>query len=84
LSRDEAIKLVMKYDHIVSDDLHYWLKYIGRDENYFWRTADKFRDTRTWSIKEGNWIKENVDGSISSYGKVHLTSDEINLFNKKK
>lgn len=84
LSRAEAIKLVMKYDHVVSDDLYYWLKYIGRDENYFWRTADKFRDPRAWTIKEGNWIKENVDGSISSYGKVHLTSDEIDLFKKKK
>jgi N-acetyl sugar amidotransferase len=84
LKRAEAIKLVMKYDHIVSDDLHYWLKYIGRDENYFWRTADKFRDPRVWTIKDGNWIKENVDGSISSYGKVYLTSDDINLFNKKK
>jgi len=84
LSRAEAIKLVMKYDHVVSDDLYYWLKYIDRDEDYFWRTADKFRDPRTWSIKEGNWIKKNVDGSISSYGKVHLTSNEIELFNKKK
>jgi N-acetyl sugar amidotransferase len=83
LSRAEAIKLVMKYDHVVSDDLHYWLKYIGRDENYFWRIADKFRDPKVWTIKEGNWIKQNVDGSISSYGKVHLTSEEINLFNKK-
>jgi N-acetyl sugar amidotransferase len=84
LSRTEAIKLVMKYDHVVSDDLYYWLKYVGRDENYFWNTADKFRDTRTWSIKKGNWVKTNLDGSITSYGKVHLTSVEIDLFNKKK
>ena len=84
IDRNEAIKLVMKYDHVVSDDLNYWLKYIDRDENYFWSVADKFRDPRVWSIKDRNWIKKNVDGSISSYGKVYLTLEEIVLFNKRK
>jgi N-acetyl sugar amidotransferase len=84
MSRNEAVKLVMKYDHVVSDDLSYWLKYIDRDENYFWSVADKFRDPRVWSIEDRNWIKKNVDGSNSSYGKVHLTSEEILLFNKRK
>ena len=74
----------MKYDHLVSDDLYYWLKYVDRDENYFWNMADKFRVSRTWSIKEGNWFKINLDGSISSYGKVHLTSDQINFLIQEK
>ena len=84
MNRDEAIKLVMKYDHVVSDDLDYWLKYVGKDKNYFWKIADTFRDPRVWTIQKGKWIKQNVDGSISEYGKVHLTNEQIDFFNKRK
>jgi N-acetyl sugar amidotransferase len=84
MNREEAVKLVMKYDHVVSDDLDYWLKYVGKDKNYFWKIADTFRDSRVWTIQKGNWIKQNLDGSISEYGKVHLTNEEIDFFNKKK
>jgi N-acetyl sugar amidotransferase len=84
MTREQAIKLVMKYDHIVSDDLNYWLKYVGKDKNYFWNLADKFRDPRVWTIKDGKWFKYNLDNSFTSYGEVYLKTEDINLFNKKK
>jgi hypothetical protein len=84
LTRKEGIQLVKKYDHIVSDDLNYWLDYVDKDINYFWKIADSFRDPRVWTIRDGRWFKDNLDGSNSSYGKVYLTVNEIDLFNKKK
>jgi hypothetical protein len=57
---------------------------VGKDKNYFWKIADTFRDPRVWTIQKGKWIKQNVDGSISEYGKVHLTNEQIDFFNKRK
>jgi hypothetical protein len=83
LSRDDGIKMVKKYDHVVSDDLYEWLEYVNRDKSYFWKIADKFRDPRVWRIKNGEWYKDNVWGGESSYGEVHLTQQEIYDYNKK-
>ena len=58
ISRTEGIEYVKKYDHIVSSDLDYWLKYVNRDQNYFWSIADTFRDPRVWDIQDNVWVKE--------------------------
>lgn len=84
MDRKKGVQMVKKYDHVVSDDLKYWLNYVNRDEEYFWKTADKFRDPRVWVIKNNMWIKDNIWGEESSYGEVHLSKKEQDEFNKKK
>jgi hypothetical protein len=76
MSRDVAIEMVRKYDHVVSDDLYYWLDYVDMSENEFWLIADSFRDPRVWWIENGEWAKENIWGSHSAYGPVHLTKEQ--------
>jgi N-acetyl sugar amidotransferase len=76
MSRDKGIEMVRKYDHVVSDDLQYWLNYVEMNEDQFWRIADSFRDPRVWSIQNGEWYKDNIWGGRSSYGKVHLAKTE--------
>ncbi len=84
MTRQEGIKMVKKYDHVVSDDLYYWLDYINEKEDYFWKIADTFRDPRVWTIKKNKWWKENIWGGTSSYGKVFLNDKQIENFNKRK
>ena len=72
MSRDKGIEMVKKYDHVVSDDLYYWLDYVHMDEKEFWRIADTFRDPRVWRISDGVWLKDNIWGGESEYGEVHL------------
>jgi len=45
-------------------------------EQEFWQIADSFRDPNVWSIQDGLWIKENIWGGKSAYGKVHLAPKE--------
>ena len=75
MNRDQAIEMVRKYDHVVSDDLYYWLEYVGMSEAEFWATADRFRDPRVWWIQDGQWWKDNIWGEPSAYGPVHLPTD---------
>lgn len=76
MSREEGIEMVKKYDHIVSSDLYYWLDYVDMTEQEFWEIADTFRDPRVWWIENGEWWKDNIWGTPSSYGKVHLNIKE--------
>jgi len=76
MTREEAIEMVRKYDHVVSDDLQYWLEYVDMSEEEFWRTADRFRDPRVWWIENGKWYKDNIWGDSSAYGEVHLSLEE--------
>ena len=80
MTREKGIKMVKKYDHVISDDLHYWLEYINRDEKYFWKVADKFRDPRVWSIKNNTWYKKDITGDLNSYGKVYLNKLQVEDF----
>ena len=84
MTRQEGINMVKKYDHVVSDDLYYWLDYINEKEDYFWKIADTFRDPRVWTIKNNKWWKENIWGGTSSYGKVFLNDNQIENFIKRK
>ena len=61
MDRDTAIKMVREYDHVVSDDLYYWLDYVERSEDWFWDIANRFRDPRVWRQERGqDWIKDNI------------------------
>lgn len=61
LTRPQGIDLVRKHDHVVSEDLYYWLDYIGMREEEFWRIADGFRDKRVWRKNAaGAWEKDNL------------------------
>lgn len=72
MNRNSGIEMVKKYDHVVSSDLNHWLDYVNISEREFWETADTFRDPRVWWIKNGEWWKDNIWGSPSSYGDVYL------------
>lgn len=84
MNRNEGIKMVKKYDHVVSDDLYYWLDYVKMSEDEFWSVADKFRDPRVWSIDNKKWYKKTIWNTYESFGYVNLSDDQINLFNSKK
>lgn len=61
MNRANAIEMVRKYDHVVSDDLYYWLDYIERGEDWFWNIANGFRDSRVWRQgASGRWEKDNI------------------------
>jgi N-acetyl sugar amidotransferase len=61
LTREKGIELVRKHDHVVSEDLYYWLDYVGMREEEFWRIADGFRDKRVWRKNAaGAWEKDNI------------------------
>ena len=70
ITKEEGIKLVLKYDHIKPSDLSGWCDYVEMNEDEFYYYADKFRDKRVWSKKNGFWIKKDVDGKTRPYHKV--------------
>jgi N-acetyl sugar amidotransferase len=84
MKRSVGVKLVKKYDHVISKDLKHWLNYVELKESVFWKIADKFRDPRVWWIKNNQWYKYNLWGGYSSYGDVHLDKEEKNKFNSKR
>ena len=62
LDRKEAIKRVLKMDHIKPKDLQRWLNYVDMTESEFDRIADFFRDDRVWSWnKDKGFFKENLN-----------------------
>jgi len=83
ISRKEGIKLVKKYDHVVSSDLEYWCNYVGMSKSEFWKIADTFRDPRVWFIKNKEWLKSDVWGGFSAYGDVYLDGDQIEKYNQR-
>jgi N-acetyl sugar amidotransferase len=76
ITREEGIKIITKMDPIKSKDLKRWLDYVGWSEQKFDHVADRFRDPRVWWIKNGEWWKENITGSPTSFGKVNLSISE--------
>ncbi|MGE0873751.1 MAG: N-acetyl sugar amidotransferase [Burkholderiales bacterium] len=75
MSREQGIEMVRKHDHVVSQDLHHWLDYVGMGEDEFWATADGFRDPRVWWIQDGQWWKDNIWGEPAAYGSVRIGAD---------
>ncbi len=77
MTREEGIANIKKYDAVKPmRDLNRWLKYVGMTEEEFDRIADTFRDPSVWWIQDGEWLKDNIWGVSSSYGKVHLTEEQ--------
>ena len=60
MTRDEAIELVRRHDHVKPCDLDRWLEYVGMTQEEFVRIADTFRDPRVWRREGGAWIKDNI------------------------
>ena len=83
LSREKAVELVEKYDHVISDDLSYWLDYVSMKEEEFWKTADTFRDPRVWWIKNKEWYKYTLRGKPQAFGPVYLNQDQVDNFEKR-
>jgi hypothetical protein len=83
MTRDKGIEMVRKYDHVVSDDLYYWLEYVQMQEEEFWSIADTFRDPRVWWIENGQWWKDNIWGEASEYGGVHLELSQQEKYKRK-
>jgi len=83
MTRDEGIEMVRKYDHVVSDDLYYWLEYVQMQEEEFWSIADTFRDPRVWWIENGQWWKDNIWGEAHEYGRVHLELSQQEKYKRK-
>jgi N-acetyl sugar amidotransferase len=71
LSRSEGIEMVRKYDHIKSSDLQIWLSYVDRDEAWFDRICDGFRDKRFWVKENGRWYKQNIWDELPGYTQEH-------------
>lgn len=80
LTRNEGIEMVRKYDHVVSDDVYYWLDYVGMTEIEFWKTADSFRSPKVWKIKNGEWYKHCIWGDEENFGKVYLEKEKWNKY----
>lgn len=60
MTREHGVEMVRKYDHVVSSDLDYWLKYVDMTKEDFWKTANSFRDPRVWRQENGEWKKDNL------------------------
>ena len=60
MNRLDAIKLVNKYDKVLSSDLHRWLNYVDMDEKDFHNIADTFRDPRVWWVEKNQWKKNKI------------------------
>jgi len=56
ISRDEAIKLIQKLDHVFPEEsLPEFLEYFEMDEEEFWETTEKFRNKDIWEKIDGVW-----------------------------
>lgn len=68
LSREEAVDLVLEYDHVrPRRDLERWLDYVELTEEDFDAIANGFRDPRVWWIENGKWTKLCIDGRVRQY-----------------
>ncbi len=76
ISREKGIEYVLKYDHVVSSDLDYWLKYVEMSEDEFWKIANSFRSEKIWWIEKNYWNKFDIDGKVRQYGEVRGMSNE--------
>lgn len=59
-TREEAIELIKKYDHVKPSDLKRWFEYTGMSEAEFDAICDTFRDPRVWWKENGQWKKKNL------------------------
>ncbi len=70
MKRSEAIKIVGELDHIKSNDLNRWLKYVGWTEEKFDLVCNTFRNPRVWWVENGKWAKYDINGKKKFFGNV--------------
>jgi N-acetyl sugar amidotransferase len=75
LSRENAIKLVEKYEQIIPDDIDMFCKFIGISDNELMTYINNHRDARVWKKDlNNNW--QLIDSSVDRYGQ---SSPDLNL-----
>lgn len=67
LTREEAVEMVLKYDHVRPSDISHWCEYVDISESRFNSHLDSLRDPRVWWREGGEWKKWCIDGRIRSY-----------------
>ncbi len=83
INRSKGIEYVKKYDHVKpKKDLTRWLEYVNISEDEFDHIADKFRDSRVWSIVDNKWYKTDIDGVYRDYGFCNLNKNEMKKYEK--
>jgi len=60
MTKNTAIQLVKKHDHIRSKDMDRWSDYTGMTPNDFDDIANTYRDKRVWWKENGTWKKQNI------------------------
>jgi len=70
ITREQGIDLVKQYDANRPSDLDRWLSYVNMTEEEWNYHCDTLRDPRVWWIQDGHWVKDNLWGSPSAYGKI--------------
>jgi imidazoleglycerol phosphate synthase cyclase subunit len=60
MTREEAMALIKKHDHIRSKDMDRWSNYTGMNPQEFDAIADTYRDKRVWWKDNGTWKKHNI------------------------
>ena len=60
MTREEALSIVKKYDHVIPKDMYEWLNYVGLNEEYFYSIANKFRSPKVWIKVRDEWVKQNI------------------------
>ena len=60
MTREQAVKMVRRFDGAFPSDLNRWLDYVKMDYDEFIETADKFRSPKVWVKTEHGWIKDDI------------------------
>lgn len=70
MTREEAIEVVKKYDHVRPSDLDIWLQFVGMTEEEFFGCVDHLRDPQIWEKdSNGQWqVKDSIANHINDEG----------------
>lgn len=56
MTREEAIEMVKKHDHVKPSDMKLWLEFVGMSEDEFYQIVEPLRDHKIWTKDTlGNW-----------------------------
>ncbi len=85
MTREQAIKMVKKYDGAKSKDIALLLKRTGISEDEFMKYMDKMRDHRVWKKTKDGWkLKDSVVNHKDDPGvnKVRLILSRLDTFKR--
>lgn len=62
LTREEGVALVKKYDHeFPARHYHWFLNYLGIDEEFFWKVMDGYRNlSKVWKKERETWYLTHI------------------------